>query len=50
LTAWKKRKRLCMDLAEPIAEGVEKKPRLFLEDLGCELDEEFGMNPADVKI
>jgi hypothetical protein len=39
-----------MDLVEPIADGMEKKPRLYLEEAGCELDEDFNLNPADIKL
>ncbi|KAK4535455.1 hypothetical protein CDCA_CDCA05G1480 [Cyanidium caldarium] len=38
--AWRERKRLVQDIVRQMADGMEKKPAAFTEELGLELDEE----------
>ncbi|KAK2717106.1 homologous-pairing protein 2 homolog [Artemia franciscana] len=41
--AWRKRKRICMDIAESILENYPKPKRELLEEMGIETDEELGL-------
>ena len=40
MKAWRERKRLVQDIVRQMADGMEKKPAAFAEELGLELDEE----------
>lgn len=40
---WRKRKRGCMEIIDMVSEGLEKKPKEFIEDLGLETDEDLGL-------
>lgn len=46
-TAWRKRKRICMDAVSQISEGTGKKPKLLVDEMGIEVDEEVGVKPGD---
>lgn len=43
LSAYRKRKRLCMDIIDAIMEGYPKSKRVLMEEIGIETDEEVKM-------
>ena len=42
--AWHKRKRLCKEIIDTLSEGMDKKPKVIMEELELETDEQYHVN------
>jgi len=45
---WKKRKRACMDIVDLISESVEQGRKEFIQGVGLETDEDYGVNLMEI--
>ena len=41
---WYKRKRLCKEIIDTLSEGMDKKPKVLMEELELESDEQYHVN------